>query len=102
MDRLALPMLLLASACCHQETSTAAPATATPVDATLPEAPVESIGVATMEPDRTIVLQLRATGPGLLGDTLLRYPPDHAQYAEILAHVGPLEPGQSRPVAPFP
>lgn len=98
MNRAALPALLLASACCHQDKPTAAPApSAAPTAAT-----AESIGVATMEPDRTIVLQLRATGNGLIGDALLRYPPDHAQYAEILAHVGPMEPGDSKPVAPFP
>jgi hypothetical protein len=57
-----------------------------------------SIGVATMEKDGTIVLQLRAEGGGALGDALLRYPIDHARYAEILRHLGGLEPGQSKPL----
>lgn len=63
----------------------------------------ETIGVATMKPDGTIVLQLRAEGPnGEEGDALLIYKPDDARYESIRAHVGPIEPGQSRPVRPFP
>ena len=60
-----------------------------------------SIGVATMEPDLTIVLRLRAVSPGALGEALLRYPPDHPQYGEIKAHLGGLMPGGSKPVPPF-
>ena len=63
----------------------------------------ESIGAARMESDGTIVLQLRAEGPGgVLGDALLRYPTGHPQYHEILQHVGGLEKGQSKPVPPWP
>jgi hypothetical protein len=62
-----------------------------------------SIGVARMEPDGTIVLQLRAEGPGRsIGDALIRYPVGHQQYAEILKHLGGLEKGQSKPVPPWP
>lgn len=61
-----------------------------------------SIGSATMRPDGTIVLQLRAqTGP-TIGDAQFTYPPDHPQYHEILEHVGGLEPGESKPVPPWP
>jgi hypothetical protein len=64
---------------------------------------VEAIGVATMKPDRTIVLQLRATGPGgMVGDGIVEYPPTHANYAEVLQHLGGLEPGQEKPVPPWP
>lgn len=63
--------------------------------------PEESIGVATQEPDGTIVLQLRASGGGSVGDGLLRYPPNHPNYAEVKAHVGPIPPGKSVPVKPF-
>lgn len=55
-----------------------------------------------MEADGTIVLQLRAETGDAVGDALLRYPPSHEQYAMIRAHVGPIEPGQQRPVPPFP
>lgn len=61
------------------------------------------IGVAWMEEDGTIVLRLRAEGPdGLRGTGMLTYPKNHPQYAEIMAHVGPLEPGEHKPVAPWP
>lgn len=62
----------------------------------------ETIGTATQEPDGTIVLQLRATGPtGVIGDGLMRYPPNHPNYAEVKAHVGPIPAGKSVPVKPF-
>jgi len=67
--------------------------------------PIEqaSLGSATMEEDGTIVLQLRAEGPeGRIGDGLLRYPPDHPQYQEILRHLGGLKKGETKPVPPWP
>jgi hypothetical protein len=64
---------------------------------------VASIGSAKMEEDGTIVLQLRAEAPdGAVGDAILRYPPGHPQYDEILRHLGGLEKGQEKPVAPWP
>ncbi len=61
-----------------------------------------SIGVATMESDGTIVLQLRAEGPGpTIGDALFKYPPKDPQYAKILAHLGEIHPGESKPVPPW-
>jgi hypothetical protein len=63
----------------------------------------KSIGVATMGTDRTITLRLRAVGPdGLEGEGFFVYPPSHEQYQSILDHLGGLEPGQSKPVPPFP
>ncbi len=65
--------------------------------------PQASIGVARMEADGTIDLQLRAEGPGgTVGDALIRYPVGHPQYRQILKHVGGLEKGQSKPVPPWP
>jgi hypothetical protein len=62
-----------------------------------------SIGTATMTADGTIVLSLRAEGPGrMIGDGQLRYPKNHPDYQKILAHLGGLEPGESKPVAPWP
>lgn len=63
----------------------------------------ESIGVARMDANGTIVLQLRAEGPsGMIGDALFRYPRDHAQYNSILQHLGGLTPLQEKPVPPWP
>jgi hypothetical protein len=63
---------------------------------------LESIGKATMEEDGTVVLQIRAAEAGLRGQTLLRYSPDHAEYRSILEHLGGLEPGDEKPVPPWP
>jgi hypothetical protein len=68
-----------------------------------PAAAPPSIGVATMTADGTILLQLRAEGPdGAEGDALLTYAPGNADYAKVLAHVGGLRPGESKPVPPWP
>lgn len=67
------------------------------------ETPSESIGIATMKADRTVVLQLRATLPdGAIGEGYFEYPQGHSEYRKILEHVGPLSPGQSAPVRPWP
>ncbi|MEW5851023.1 MAG: hypothetical protein AB2A00_19710 [Myxococcota bacterium] len=63
----------------------------------------ESIGTATMEPDGTLVLLLRAQGPGpVLGDGRLVYKPDHPSYRDVLKHLSPIKPGESKPVPPWP
>lgn len=64
-----------------------------------PAAP--SIGVATMEKDGTLVLQLRAEGPDMVGDALVTYAPDHPQYQKVLEHLGGLKVGESKPVPPW-
>ena len=64
-----------------------------------------SIGMATMEPDGTLVLQLRAEedpGDDAIGDALITYAPSHPDYASVLAHIGGLLPGEEKPVPPFP
>jgi hypothetical protein len=63
--------------------------------------PVESIGMAKMKKDGTIVLTLRAEAPGTMGDAQLVYPPSHAQYQAILEHLGGLAPGEEKPVPPW-
>jgi hypothetical protein len=78
------------------------PKPAPPSTSTSPTA-APSIGSATMLADRTIVMNLRASGPGpQLGDGQVRYPPSHANYQEVLRHLGGLRPGQTKPVPPFP
>ena len=62
-----------------------------------------SIGTAYMKPDGTIQLMLRAEGEhGEIGEGFFLYPPDHAEYKEILAHLGGLKPGESKSVPPWP
>jgi hypothetical protein len=63
----------------------------------------DSIGIATMLQDGTIVLHLRAEDKnGTLGDAQLIYPPSHSQYEAILSHLGGLKPGESKSVPPWP
>ena len=62
----------------------------------------ESIGTATMEADGTIVMQLRAVGPGMVGDAQIKYPKSHPEYAGVLKHLGGMTPGQTKPVPPWP
>jgi hypothetical protein len=62
-----------------------------------------SIGSARMEEDGTIVLELRGEGPkGLTGDALLRYPPGHPEYNNILRHLGGLKKGEIKQAPPWP
>lgn len=64
---------------------------------------VASIGEATMEEDGTLVLQLRAEAPGGgSGDAMIQYKPNDPRYQRTLDHIGGLEPGQSKPVPPWP
>lgn len=61
------------------------------------------IGTATMQADGTLILDLRAEGPGgAVGHSRLVYPPDHPDYRSVLDHIGALRPGESRPVPPWP
>ena len=63
----------------------------------------KSIGQATMRPDGTILLQLRAEADdGTIGDSLLEYPRGHKRYKMVLDHLGGLDPGQEKPVPPWP
>ena len=62
----------------------------------------DSIGTATMSEDGTITLTLTATSPdGITGEGVLEYPPDDPDYQMIYDHIGGIEPGQEKPVAPF-
>ena len=62
-----------------------------------------TIGTATMLPDGTILLQLRAEVPGaVLGDAQLRYPPGNPHYRTVRDHLPALRPGGTVSVPPFP
>ncbi len=62
-----------------------------------------AIGVATMNADRSIALRLRAeTDDGATGEGYFTYAPTDDGYQSVLEHIGSLEPGESKPVAPWP
>ena len=80
-------------------------AAAAPAEAGATPAPSAgaSIGSATMQADGTIVMMLRAEGPGpMIGDAQFVYPPNHPEYGSILEHLGGLNPGETKPVPPWP
>lgn len=64
------------------------------------------IGDCKMEADGTIRMFLRAetqTGGGrIVGHVMQEYRPGDRQYEEILEHVGPMRPGDRRPVPAWP
>ena len=62
----------------------------------------QPIGTATMTPDGTIVLNLRAEGDdGTVGNALLKYQKGDAQYDDVIEHVGGLTPGECKLVQPW-
>ncbi len=62
----------------------------------------QSIGTATLQQDGTLILRLRAQGPGgERGDGVLRYPPGHPDRDALIRHVGGLAPGQTKPFPPM-
>jgi hypothetical protein len=61
------------------------------------------IGTAHMRDDGTLELFLVSHGSdGIIGHAYLTYRPGDAGYQETLAHVGPIKPGESKPVRPWP
>lgn len=60
------------------------------------------IGIATMLPDGTIVLDLRAEASGgTVGRGRVTYPPGDPEYAAVLRHLGGLRPGEVKSVPPW-
>jgi hypothetical protein len=95
--------LVLAQGAAHGADERLAAMLAQPSQVADTQAAQESIGVATLEADGTIVLRLIARGPGgMRGEGVLRYPVSDPKYRDILDHVGSLKPGETRPVAPWP
>jgi hypothetical protein len=66
-----------------------------------PEQRQEYIGTAWITEDGTIRMRLRMSMPGAVGQTSLTYAVDDPRYNEILAHVGPIRPGEVVSVRPF-
>ncbi|HEY3451045.1 MAG TPA: hypothetical protein VGK67_32105 [Myxococcales bacterium] len=99
---LLVPSAAMAAEKAQDKKGEKAPAKAPEKAPAKPEKAPESIGSATMKEDGTIVMMLRATGGGAVGDAMLTYPKSHPEYANILKHLGGLKPGETKPVPPFP
>jgi hypothetical protein len=61
----------------------------------------KSIGTGRMRPDGTIEVRLKTNLGGTHGEVLVVYPPMHAEYESILAHVGGLRPEEEKPLPPW-
>lgn len=78
------------------------PASGTAGDSIEPQPP-QYIGYCWMEADGTIRMFLRAEGPGgIVGHAYPEYRPGDPDYQKILDHVGPMKPGDNRPVPAWP
>jgi hypothetical protein len=62
----------------------------------------ESVGMATMGLDGTLELHLRSDENGSIAEALLVIPRNDPRYPSMLKHLGPLEPGGSCSIRPFP
>jgi hypothetical protein len=73
------------------------------IRAALAQGSQDYVGTATMLPDGTIHLRLRAPLPGGgSGEGEMDYKPSDPDYPKVLAHLGGLKPGETKPVAPWP
>ena len=61
----------------------------------------ENIGVATMTADGVITLRLRSLPPGPIAEAIMRYAPDDPKYDDVIAHLGGIVPGETKPVRPW-
>jgi hypothetical protein len=103
-SRLGLILALSAlQAVCAVSGAPAAEQGDTTSQATAPKALQEPIGVAWMEADGTLVIELFRTGDGQYAHALWRYPKSAPDYQKMLDHIGPLTPdGKRVPVMPWP
>jgi hypothetical protein len=94
-------MAVLFVAACSRDPAprTTSPDAATAMTPAPPRSSVPPIGVARMRPDGTLELDLRGPG-GAEARTV--YPPSHAEYNQVLAHLGGMKPGEEKPVPPWP
>ena len=91
------------AACAQAAGPTPPPSETNATTAAQSESPAPSVGTATMEPDGTIVLQLRTQADdGTVAETLPRIKPGEPSYASTLQHLGGLNPGETKSVAPWP
>ena len=68
-----------------------------------PPPPADFIGYAWMEADGTIGMYLISSGAdGIINHGYLVYAPGDKDYSETLKHIGPMKPGEYRPVPRWP
>jgi hypothetical protein len=80
------------------------PPPVTKATAAKPEPPLDTtMGSATMLPDGTLVMTLRTTtDDGKPGEMVQKIPPTDIDYASDLKMVGPIKPGETKPIKAMP
>jgi len=64
---------------------------------------LNSVGVATMSADGAITLRLRSVeSGGSIMEAVKTYKVDDPMYDEVRKHIGPISPGESKPIPPWP
>jgi hypothetical protein len=99
LKKVAAFVLLAALAGC----ATPPPPVTKPVPET-PQPPLDTnMGTATMLPDGTLVMTLRTTtDDGATGQLVQKIPPTDVDYASDLKMVGPIKPGETKPIHAMP
>jgi hypothetical protein len=63
----------------------------------------ESVGTARMQADGTLRLFLRTETPeGMVGEMVMVVPPGDPRHADMVRHLSGIQPGEARPIPPFP
>ena len=62
----------------------------------------KSIGIATMDSEGSIRMQLRSYGPGPQAEGSFEYKKTDPKYKDILKHLGGMKPGETKSVPPWP
>ena len=64
--------------------------------------PAASVGVATMLPNRTILVGVPGPGGDSRAQAVLMVEPGDSTYQPIIDHVGGLKPGETKSIPPWP
>ncbi|MFN0182393.1 MAG: hypothetical protein ACKVQR_01110 [Aquabacterium sp.] len=71
-------------------------------DAGVPRNDADHIGSASMQPDGTLRMQLRAVADdGTIGEMLMIVKPGEEGYDGYVQHLGGIQPGQHKSIPPF-
>lgn len=62
----------------------------------------DSVGVASMQADGTLLLRLRSEEPQGIAEALQIVKPEDPQYSFYVEHLGNIRPGESKSIPPFP
>ena len=63
----------------------------------------DQVGSAYMQPDGTLEMSLRTeTRDGTIGESLLVVAKGDPRYANMVKHLGGIQPGEGKPIPPFP